>query len=314
MASVPALIRQYSRRYGVDARAALAVARTEGGLRTGAVGDQGTSYGPFQLHVGGALPRGKGAAWANSPAGIEYAIRQMAAAGARGLTGQAAINAIVRNFERPADPDSQVAKALGFYGSAGAGGSPTQGGAIYTGSETPAAPQGDPRSAFARVLLNRRTMSDPLKLVGAIKAVQSAVPSQAPASAPMPAIEFQGRHVTKEAQDAVGLVKQYLGTPYVWGGENPGGFDCSGLLQYVWGKVGVQIPRVSQAQWKAGKAVSRAGLRPGDAVFFGSRNGPGHVGMFIGNGQFIEAPRTGLKVRISQLSGRNDFIGGRRFR
>lgn len=120
--TVAQLIRNYARQYGVDPRAALAVATTEGGLRWGAVGDQGTSYGPFQLHRGGALPRGRNAAWANSPAGLEYAIRQMARAGARGKQGQAAINAIVRQFERPANPGAQVAKAWSRYGSQNIGG------------------------------------------------------------------------------------------------------------------------------------------------------------------------------------------------
>src|SRR2546423_1629862 len=91
---VVALINQMSRRYGVDPAAARAVASVEGGLQRGAVGDQGTSYGPFQLHVGGALPRGRGAAWANSPAGIDYALRQISRV-ARGKHGRAAIAAIV---------------------------------------------------------------------------------------------------------------------------------------------------------------------------------------------------------------------------
>lgn len=130
MASVAQLIRSYARRYGVDPRAALAVARTEGGLRFGAVGDQGTSYGPFQLHVGGALPRGKDAAWANSPEGIAYALQRMAASGARGKTGRAAIEAIVRNFERPADPGSEVTRALSYYGGGSATSEPSQGASV----------------------------------------------------------------------------------------------------------------------------------------------------------------------------------------
>ncbi len=117
--SVRDLIVRFALKYGVDPQAALAVARTEGGLGYGAVGDAGTSFGPFQLHVGGALPAGRDAAWANSPAGLKYALRSMASAGAAGLTGEAAINAIVRQFERPADPDAQVRKALGLYGGDG---------------------------------------------------------------------------------------------------------------------------------------------------------------------------------------------------
>lgn len=112
---------------------------------------------------------------------------------------------------------------------------------------------------------------------------------------------------------AVGLVKEYLGTPYVWGGTQPGGFDCSGLLQYTWGKLGVKIPRVTYDQWKAGAQVQGA-LQPGDAVFFHpGPSGPEHVGMYIGDGKFIEAPRTGLNVRISELKGRSDYMGARRY-
>jgi len=113
---------------------------------------------------------------------------------------------------------------------------------------------------------------------------------------------------------AAKMVHKYLGVHYVWGGESPKGFDCSGLLQYVWHNLGVNIPRVTYDQWRTGTKVSQQNLRPGDAVFFhpGSR-GPEHVGMYVGNGMFIEAPRTGLDVRVSKLAGRSDFMGGRRF-
>lgn len=116
---------------------------------------------------------------------------------------------------------------------------------------------------------------------------------------------------------AVNIVKDAIGTPYVWGGAKPGGFDCSGLLQYAWGKAGVKIPRVTYDQWRAGKAVGRTQLQAGDAVFFrgsDSKNGlPGHVGMYIGGGRFIEAPKTGDVVHISNLAGRSDYMGARRF-
>ena len=120
---------------------------------------------------------------------------------------------------------------------------------------------------------------------------------------------------------AVNIAAKQLGIPYVWGGESTKGFDCSGLLQYAWARVGVQIPRTTYDQFRTGKPVNANQLQPGDAVFFkGSdsikRNGevlPGHVGIFIGGGKFIEAPRTGLSVRISSLKGRSDFMGARRF-
>ena len=112
-----ALIQKYARQYRLDPHAVAAVSLMEGGGRFGAIGDSGTSYGPFQLHRGGALPAGKGAAWANSPAGVAYAMRSMARAGAAGLHGPAAISVIVRQFERPADPASEIAGAVSRYGS-----------------------------------------------------------------------------------------------------------------------------------------------------------------------------------------------------
>jgi hypothetical protein len=111
------MILRYAPR-NLDPRAAASVAMNESGGRFGAVGDNGTSFGPWQLHVGGALPRGRTAAWANSPAGIQYALRQMASV-AGGLHGQAAVAAIARRFERPADPGAEIATALSYYRSPG---------------------------------------------------------------------------------------------------------------------------------------------------------------------------------------------------
>jgi len=148
--TVQAIIVQKALKYGLDPAAVLAVANVEGGIRRGAVGDKGTSFGPFQLHVGGALPRGKNAAWANSPEGIDYAISQMAQH-AKGLHGKEAVASIVTNFERPANIPAEIQKAFGGYGqfvkAASQGGvapvvAPTShkiGGAVTPGA--PAAPQ-----------------------------------------------------------------------------------------------------------------------------------------------------------------------------
>ena len=98
----------------------------------------------------------------------------------------------------------------------------------------------------------------------------------------------------------VGIAMRYLGTPYVWGGESPGGFDCSGLVAYAYAQIGVSLPHYTGAQWNVGVPVSRDDLQPGDLVFF---YGLGHVGIYIGGGQFIHAPHTGDVVKISSLSG-----------
>jgi peptidoglycan DL-endopeptidase CwlO len=109
----------------------------------------------------------------------------------------------------------------------------------------------------------------------------------------------------------VGIAMQYLGTPYVWGGASPGGFDCSGLVMYVYAQVGVSLPHSSYAQYGYGSPVARSDLQPGDLVFF---DGLGHVGIYVGGGSFIHAPHTGDVVKISSLSGwyASTYVGARR--
>jgi cell wall-associated NlpC family hydrolase len=111
----------------------------------------------------------------------------------------------------------------------------------------------------------------------------------------------------------VSIALQYLGIPYVWGGASPStGFDCSGLIQYVYAQVGVSLPHHAASQFAYGTPVSREQLEPGDLVFF---NGLGHAGIYIGGGQFVHAPHTGDVVKISSLydSWYNaTWVGGRR--
>jgi peptidoglycan DL-endopeptidase CwlO len=109
----------------------------------------------------------------------------------------------------------------------------------------------------------------------------------------------------------VGIAMHYLGTPYVWGGASPGGFDCSGLVAYVYSQVGVSLPHYTGAQWAVGVPVSRGDLQPGDLVFF---DGLGHVGIYIGGNEFIHAPHTGDVVKISSISGwyASTYVGARR--
>jgi len=103
-----------------------------------------------------------------------------------------------------------------------------------------------------------------------------------------------------------------LGTPYVWAGSQPGGFDCSGLVMWAFGQVGVALPHSSYAQYGYGVPVSRDQLQPGDLVFF---DGLGHVGIYIGGDQFVHAPHTGDVVKISSLDEAwyaSTFVGARR--
>ena len=99
-------------------------------------------------------------------------------------------------------------------------------------------------------------------------------------------------------EQAVTYAKRFLGVPYRWGGSSPGGFDCSGLVRYVYRRFGIELPHSSYADFDLGRRVGRWALKPGDLVFF---SGLGHVGMYIGHGRFIHAPRTGTRVQISSL-------------
>jgi cell wall-associated NlpC family hydrolase len=130
-----------------------------------------------------------------------------------------------------------------------------------------------------------------------------------------------GRMVSLAGGSSVGsdVVRKgltYLGTPYVWGGESPKGFDCSGLCQYLYKQEGVSIPRVSQDQFRAGRAVPSAQMQPGDLVFFQKNGDVHHVGIYLGGGKFLHAPHTGDVVKISSLSEpyyRAQFAGARRY-
>ena len=108
-------------------------------------------------------------------------------------------------------------------------------------------------------------------------------------------------HAPAERAALVRYAARFTGTPYRWGGASPGGFDCSGLVRYVYGRFGVRMAHYTGAQYAAFPKVARNGLRPGDLVFFG---GLGHVGIYIGRGRFIHATHSGDHVRMSKLTER----------
>jgi cell wall-associated NlpC family hydrolase len=118
--------------------------------------------------------------------------------------------------------------------------------------------------------------------------------------------------VAAGASGAIAAAESQIGVPYVWGGESPGsGFDCSGLVQWAWGRAGVGLPRTSGGQYAATTHISVADLQPGDLLFYGP-GGSDHVAMYIGGGSMIEAPQTGETVHITGVRTSGGFVGAGR--
>jgi len=109
----------------------------------------------------------------------------------------------------------------------------------------------------------------------------------------------------------ISYAKKFLGTPYVWGGTTPRGFDCSGFVQYVLRANGKTMPRIAYEQARMGTKAALANLRPGDLIAWDHSHlgGADHIAIYIGNGQIIEAPHTGANVRIRKLGKNENFWG-----
>jgi cell wall-associated NlpC family hydrolase len=103
-----------------------------------------------------------------------------------------------------------------------------------------------------------------------------------------------------QAQKAVAFAYAQLGKPYQWGATGPGSYDCSGLVQAAWASAGVSIPRTTYAQWSALPHISTSALEPGDLLYF---DGVGHVAIYVGGGDIIDAPQTGMDVHKIPLAG-----------
>ena len=120
-----------------------------------------------------------------------------------------------------------------------------------------------------------------------------------------------------KANKAVNTASSMLGKPYRYGGSNPKGFDCSGLVQYSYARAGVQVPRSTDAQRKATQPVTQGGLRKGDLLFFNERGRhSSHVAIYLGDGSFVHAPSSGKRVRVDRLADpywKKSFAGARRF-
>lgn len=142
----------------------------------------------------------------------------------------------------------------------------------------------------------------------------AAVP-MAPAAAPAPVTSTRIAQVAVSTQaapeaapassaraSAVALALSKVGSPYRWGATGPSSFDCSGLVNWAFEQVGIEVPRTSRALSQAGTPVSRDDLQPGDLVFFYSP--VSHVGIYIGDGQMVHASTSGKPVAVSSIEGR----------
>lgn len=287
-------IRQYAAKYHVDPQAALAVASREG--LGGGVGDQGTSFGPFQLHEGGALPRGRGQAWAESPAGVEYALRQIGQV-AGGQHGQTAVRNIVSRFERPADPAGEIAGAIGALGQFG--GAANAAAAPVSPGPAPGLQASAPETSPVAAMLLKQLQGG-----GDVNFMALAAANKQPARQAQKVTHAQGPNVpaTPGAAGLVGIAAKQLGQPYVWGGESrkEGGFDCSGLVDWSMRQQGYNGPRLTTYSIaKLGQSVKGHPLQPGDLVL---ANHGEHVVIYAGHGKVIAAPHTGTRVQYQPLS------------
>ena len=131
-------------------------------------------------------------------------------------------------------------------------------------------------------------------------------PPSTPVIAPPPPVSVPTGNSAGHAA-AASIALHYLGVPYVYGGASPSGFDCSGLVMYVYAQLGISLPHYTVAQWNATQPISSPA--PGDLVFF---NGLGHVGIYIGGGRFVDAPHTGSVVSIDSISSFGGYDGARR--
>lgn len=134
-----------------------------------------------------------------------------------------------------------------------------------------------------------------------IEAIRNSVPKYTPSRGAVP--------ISSNA--VIAYASNFLGTPYLWGGTTPSGFDCSGFTQYVYRHFGVTLGRTTYDQINNGYAVSRSDLQPGDLVLFGSSGNPTHVGIYVGNDMYINAPHTGDVVKIASIN-RSDYLTARR--
>ena len=124
-------------------------------------------------------------------------------------------------------------------------------------------------------------------------------PARVDARRPPSAVAHDGIQTGDRVAD---IALAMVGTPYRFGGSNPSGFDCSGLVHYAYGQLGIPVPRTSRAQRKAVRHVGVSSVRRGDLLFFDTGWKSGHVGIYVGDGRFVHAPSSGKRVSIEPLT------------
>ena len=110
-----------------------------------------------------------------------------------------------------------------------------------------------------------------------------------------------GSRQASAAERAVSIALEQVGVPYRYGGSSPAGFDCSGLVQYSYGRAGVSVPRTTGQLWSAAATVRGDEMQVGDLLFFSIEGKMSHVGMYVGAGRFVHAPQSGRTVSVASL-------------
>ncbi|MSN24559.1 MAG: peptidoglycan-binding protein [Geobacter sp.] len=154
----------------------------------------------------------------------------------------------------------------------------------------------------------------PVEVQNSHEPLHPVVPKETPEKAPSKPARKNGDMGTIAARTA----ERFVGIPYRWGGDNVvEGMDCSGFVRAVYNLCGLSIPRTSRDQYRAGDAVSKDDLQDGDLVFFGaSADKINHVGIYVGGGKFVHAPRRGEEIRVASVDDNyfdKRFVGARRY-
>lgn len=148
-------------------------------------------------------------------------------------------------------------------------------------------------------------ISQPARFVCMLASIFIALLSAGCASQPDTRPAAQPASHTHAADQAVSVAMQQVGVPYRYGGASPRGFDCSGLVFYAYSKVGQPVPRTTATLWAQTQPVARGDLRAGDILFFRIAGKMSHVGLYLGDDQFVHAPSSGKVVAVASL--RSDF-------